>query len=56
MKERDREGEAVPTEGKTMRHKKTAVGGKGKTERKTMAGTKKGTKLPSQWICERTHP
>lgn len=57
MKERDGEGEAVPTDGKTMRHKKkTAVGGKGKTERKTMARTKKGTKLLSQWIYERTRP
>lgn len=35
MKERDGEGEAVPTEGKTMRHKKkkTAVGRKGKKKR-----------------------
>lgn len=34
MKERDGEGEAVPTEGKTMRHKKNSCWRKGKDREK----------------------
>lgn len=37
---REREGAVVPTERKTMRKKKTDVGGNGKTDRKTAVGAK----------------